>query len=114
MAMPSGRLRALAICSVARSAAAPDLPTVSESGVPGYESAQWYGVLVPAGTPREIVTRLNRELAKIVQGPNLKARLLTDATTVVDDTSPQGFAVYLKAEIAKWEKVVKFSGARVD
>lgn len=110
----SGRLRALAICSLARSEAVPDLPTVAESGVPGYESAQWYGVLVPAGTPREIVTRLNRELVKNVHAPDMKARLLKDATTVVNDGTPQEFASYLKTEIAKWEKVVKFSGARVD
>ena len=110
----SGRLRALGICSLARSDAAPDLPTVSEAGVAGYESAQWYGVLVPAGTPNEIVTRLNRELVKSVQNPGMKTRLLKDATTLVDDTSPTGFAAYLRSEITKWDKVVKFSGARVD
>ena len=110
----SGRLRALAICSLARSEAAPDLPTLSESGVPGYESAQWYGVLVPAGVPREIVIRLNRELVKTVNAPEMRARLIIDATTVVNDGTPQRFASYLKTEIAKWEKVVKFSGARVD
>jgi tripartite-type tricarboxylate transporter receptor subunit TctC len=110
----SGRLRALGICSLARSEAAPDIPTMSESGVPGYESAQWYGVMVPARTPGDIVTRLNRELAKSLRNPNLKARLLKDATTVVEDTSPAGFARYMKSEIVKWDKVVKFSGARVD
>jgi tripartite-type tricarboxylate transporter receptor subunit TctC len=110
----SGRLRALAICSLTRSDAAPDLPTVSESGVAGYESAQWYGVLVPAATPNEIAVRLNQELAKVVQNPNVKARLLKDATTVVEDTSPAAFGAYLRSEIAKWDKVVKFSGARVD
>jgi tripartite-type tricarboxylate transporter receptor subunit TctC len=110
----SGRLRALAICSLARSEAAPDLPTVSETGVKGYESAQWYGVLVPAGTPHEVVQRLNQELTQVVTGAGIKARLLKDATTVVDDLTPAAFAAYLKSEIAKWEKVVKFSGARVD
>jgi tripartite-type tricarboxylate transporter receptor subunit TctC len=109
----SGRLRALGICSLTRSEAAPDVPAIAES-VPGYESAQWYGVLVPAGTSNEIVRRLNQELQKIVQRPNTKARLLKDATTVVDDTTPTAFAAYLKAEIVKWEKVVKFSGARVE
>jgi tripartite-type tricarboxylate transporter receptor subunit TctC len=110
----SGRLNALGICSLARSDAAPDLPTLSESGVPGYESAQWYGVMVPAGTPRDIVNRLNRELVKAANSPDMKARLLRDATTLVQDTTPQGFATYLKAEIDKWAKVVKFSGARVE
>ena len=92
----------------------PELPTMTEAGVPGYESAQWYGVLVPAGTPDEVINRLNVELATVVQGPNIKARLLKDATTIVSDTSPKWFESYLKAEIEKWAKVVKFSGARID
>ena len=109
----SGRLRALGICSLTRSEAAPDVPAIAES-VPGYESAQWYGVLVPAGTSDVIVRRLNQELQKIVQRPQTKARLLKDATTVVDDTTSSAFAAYLKAEIVKWDRVVKFSGARVE
>jgi tripartite-type tricarboxylate transporter receptor subunit TctC len=110
----AGKLRGVAICSLARSAAAPDLPTVSESGVKGYESAQWYGVLVPINTNAKVVNRLNQELVKIVNGSNMKARLLKEATTVADNTSPRAFGEYLKAEIAKWANVVKLSGARVE
>ena len=109
----TGKLRALAISSEARFEAAPHLPTVAEAGVRGYEAAQWYGVLVPAGTPRNIVTRLNRELVAIVTNPDFKARLLTQAT-MVSGTTPEAFAAYFKSEIAKWGKVVKFSGARVE
>jgi tripartite-type tricarboxylate transporter receptor subunit TctC len=110
----SGKLRGIAICSLARSPAAPDVPTVSESGVKGYESAQWYGVLVPKGTNPKVVNRLNGDLVKVVTENNMKARLLKEATTVASDTSPRGFGEYLKAEIAKWASVVKFSGARVE
>ncbi|MEN3355250.1 MAG: hypothetical protein V7640_3408, partial [Betaproteobacteria bacterium] len=110
----AGRLRALGICSLARSEAAPDLPTIAESGLKGYESAQWYGVMVPVRTPAAIVQRLNAELVKIVNSSSMRARLLKDATSVVDDTSAKGFGVYLRAEIVKWREVVKFSGARVE
>lgn len=109
----SGKLIALAICSTQRFDAVPELPTVAESGVPGYEASQWYGINAPANTPQDIVNRLNRELVKIVQTPDLKSRLARDATMVVGST-PQEFSVYLRDEIAKWAKVVKFAGARVD
>lgn len=109
----AGKLRALAISSATRFEAAPQLPTVIESGVPGYETAQWYGVIVPAGTPRAIISRLNRELVAIVKDPSFKTRLLADAT-MVSGTTPQEFASYMESEIQKWSKAVKFSGARVD
>ncbi len=109
----TGKMRAVAIASTTRLGAAPELPTVSESGVPGYEASQWYGVLVPTGTPQEVVNRLNRELVKIVQSPEVKARLLSQATSALGST-PQEFSAYLKREIEKWAKVVKFSGARVE
>jgi len=108
-----GKLRALAIGSSARLEATPDIPTIAEAGVPGYEASQWYGVLVPAGTPRAIVDRLNRDLVRIVQAPDLKAQLLKQVTTTYGST-PEEFAAYLKDEIAKWDKVVRFSGARVE
>ena len=109
----AGRMRALAISSSARFEAAPNLPTVAEAGVPGYEASQWYGVMVPAATPQPIVTRLNRVLVKIVQNPDFKSRMLAQAT-MVSGTSPDEFAAYMKDEIAKWTKVVKFSGAKVE
>ncbi len=86
---------------------------MSEAGVPGYEASQWYGIMVPAGTSQVIVTRLNRELVKIMQAPDMKSRLARDATIIIGST-PQEFAIYLRDEITKWAKVVKFSGARVD
>ena len=109
----SGRLRALAISSVQRAAVLPNLPTVAESGVPGYEASQWYGVMAPAGTPESIVARLHLELVKIVQSPDMTARLAAEAAIPVGST-PQQFAAYLQEEIVKWAKVVRFSGARLD
>ena len=109
----SGKLVALAICSTQRFDAVPELPTVAESGVPGYEASQWYGIMAPVGVSQDIINRLNRELVKIVQVPDIKSRLARDATMVIGST-PQEFSAYLKDEIAKWAKVVKFSGARVD
>jgi tripartite-type tricarboxylate transporter receptor subunit TctC len=109
----AGKLRALAICSLSRFEQAPQLPTVAESGVPGYEAAQWYGIIVPAATPEGIVRRLNRDLVKIAQNPDFRTRLMKEATTV-SGTSPEEFATYLRSEIAKWAKVVKLSGAHVE
>jgi tripartite-type tricarboxylate transporter receptor subunit TctC len=109
----TGRLRALAITSAKRSEALPDVPMVAESGVPGYEASQWYGVLVPRGTPPAIVERLNREIVAIMHQPDVQARLAREGSIAIGDT-PQEFAAYLKSEIAKWSHVVKVSGARVD
>jgi tripartite-type tricarboxylate transporter receptor subunit TctC len=109
----SGRLRALAITSIQRSAAVPDLPTVAESGVPGFDSSQWYGIQVPAGTPKAIVTRLNSECLKIVRGQEFIARLVKDASIPMG-TTPQEFGSFLKSEIEKWVKVLKISGAKVE
>jgi len=109
----SGRLRALAITSIQRSAAVPDLPTVAESGVPGFDSSQWYGIQVPAGTPKAIVTRLNSECLKIVRGQEFIARLVKDASIPMG-TTPQEFGSFLNSEIEKWVKVLKISGAKVE
>jgi tripartite-type tricarboxylate transporter receptor subunit TctC len=109
----SGRLRALAITSIQRSAGVPDLPTVAESGVPGFDSSQWYGIQVPAGTPKAIVTRLNSECLKIVRGQEFIARLVKDASIPMG-TTPQEFGSFLKSEIEKWVKVLKISGAKVE
>ena len=109
----TGRLRALAITSIQRSAAVPDLPTVAESGVPGFDTSQWYGILMPAGTPDAIVTRINGEAVKIVQGPDFTSRMVRDASIPIGST-PQELGAYLKNEIEKWAKVIKYSGARVE
>ena len=109
----SGRLRALAITSTQRAPTFPDLPTVAESGLPGYEAAQWYGAMLPLGTPERIVTRLNSDLVKIVQLPDVNARLVAEASIPIGSTRQQ-FAAYLQEEMTKWAQVVRFSGARVD
>ncbi len=109
----SGKLRALAVTSARRSRAAPELPTVAESGFPGFEAATWIGVLAPAGTPPPIVTRLNREIVTILQQPDLEERLSAQGAEPVTNT-PAQFAAYIRSEIRKWSQVVTDSGARVD
>jgi tripartite-type tricarboxylate transporter receptor subunit TctC len=109
----SGKLRALAISSATRFEAAGDLPTVAESGVPGYEASQWYGVVVPLGTPTPIVSRLNRDLVKIVSSPEFKARMLAQAT-MVSGTTPDVLAARVKSEIVKWAKVIRLAKVRLE
>lgn len=109
----SGRVRALAVTSAQRLPAMPNLPTVAESGLKGYESSQWYGALAPAGTPSEILNLLNSHIAKIMQSPDMKQRMTESGSVAVGSTREQ-FALHLKEEFAKWAKVIKQSGARVD
>ena len=111
--LKTGRLRALAVTSRERLPALPELPTISESGLKGYESSQWYAVLAPAGTPAEIVGALNTQIAKIMQAPDMKQRLTADGLLTVGGTREQ-LAAHLKTETAKWAKVIKASGAKVD
>ncbi len=105
----TGKLRALAVTSARRSAAAPEIPTVAESGVPGYETAQWYGLFAPAGTPQDILAWLHKEHSAILRLPNVKERLAIDGLDVVAN-SPEEFAAFIKAEVAKWTRVVKAQG----
>lgn len=109
----ANRVKGLAVTGAKRSPAIPELPTVAESGVPGFEARQWYGALAPAGTPAEIVTRLNREMVAIVQSPEVAGRLQKEGSEPIGST-PDEFARYIKAEIAKWAKVVRASGAQLD
>lgn len=109
----TGKLRALAVTSAKRSYVAPDLPTISESGLPGYEVINWYGVLAPAGTQKAIVAKLNPEIVKILNMPDVKERLSAVGIETFSST-PAQFAAFIKDETAKWAKVVKFSGARLD
>jgi len=104
-----GKLRALGVTSARRAAAAPDIPTIAEAGLPGYESVQWYGLLAPAGTPRDIVARLHRESAATLRAPENRARLASDGIEVVA-SSPEEFAVFINAETVKMAKVVKAAG----
>jgi tripartite-type tricarboxylate transporter receptor subunit TctC len=105
----SRRLRALGVTSLARSAAASDIPTVAEEGFPGFEAVTWIGVVAPAGVARTIVTRLNTDLAAIVRVPELREKLLGQGAEPLTDT-PEHFAAYIKSEIKKWASVVKLAG----
>lgn len=101
----SGKLRALAVTSAKRSRLVPDLPTIAESGLPGYETIQWYGVLAPAGTPHEIIGRINADIVKILGNPEMQALLTKQGFDPIGST-PAGFADYIQNELAKWKKVI--------
>ena len=105
----SGRLRCLGTTGAKRAAVLSDFPTVSEAGVTGYEASQWYGVLAPAQTPKEIVTRLHTELTRILQAPDMRERLIADGTDPVG-SSPDEFARYIQSELTKWAKVARDAG----
>ncbi|HSN41649.1 MAG TPA: tripartite tricarboxylate transporter substrate binding protein [Burkholderiales bacterium] len=107
----AGRLRAHGVTGVKRASGAPEIPTIAEAGVPGYEAVQWYGVLAPAGTSREIVAKLHGAVVRAVQNADVKARFLADGADPVG-SSPKEFAAYIRAETAKWAKVVKDAGIR--
>ncbi len=108
----AGKLRGLAVTCAKRSAAMPELPTIAESGLPGYEMVGWFGILAPAGTPNEIVTRLNTEINKILNMTDVKDRLATLGSEPTGITTPEQFGTFIKAEITKWAKVVKESGMK--
>ena len=109
----SGRMRALAVTAARRSSLMPEVPTVAESGVPGYEATGWFGVLVPAGTSKEIVNRLHADITKVLKAPDVQKRFATEGGDIVADT-PEQFAAFVKAGLIKWAKVVKESGAKVE
>lgn len=109
----AGRLNALAVTNPKRSPTLPDIPTITESGLPGFEALQWFGIFAPAGTPADAVSRLHGEIVKALKLPDVQERLTSLGADVVGNT-PAEFAAFLKADQAKWAKVVKVSGAKLD
>jgi len=109
----AGKLRAIAVTTLKRSPALPDVPTIAESGLPGYDASSWFGMHAPAGTPSDIVHKLSSTVAKSLHTPEMRERLASQGAEPVGNT-PEQFTEFVRAEIAKWAKVVKASGARVD
>jgi len=105
----AGRLRALGVTSAMRAASAPDIPTVAEGGLPGYEAVQWYGLLAPAGTPPEIINKLHSETVAVLRTPESSRRLAGDGAEVIA-SSPAEFSAFIKTETVKWANVVKAAG----
>jgi len=109
----SSRVRALAVTGRERTAALPDVPTIIESGVPGYVVSPWFGVLVPARTPQAIISTLHREIVKVLRTPAIRERFSTEGVDPVGDT-PEHFGAYIKEELVKWGKVVADTGMRAE
>ncbi len=109
----SGKLRALGVTSAKRVAALPEVPTVAESGVAGFDVSSWFGVFVPAGTPRAIVNKMNQEIHRILANPEVRQRLIDQGADPASNT-PEAFAAYVKSEMARWGQVVRNTGTRVD
>ena len=111
--LKSGRIKAIGVSSTGRSMLAPDVPTISEAGIPGFEYLTWYGMLVPAGTPGTIVVRVQADIAKIVQASQVRERFFNQGLDVFG-SSPSEFQAYLDTELAKWDRVIRATGLRVD
>ena len=109
----SGRVRSIAVSSAKRSVAVPQVPTVAESGLPGFEVVGWYGVLAPARTPHPVVARLHNEFVKILQTQDIRDRLLSEGAEPVGNT-PAEFTAFIKTDIGRWAKVIKAAGAKLD
>ena len=109
----AGRLNALAVTNPKRSPIVPSVPTVAESGLPGFEALQWFGVFVPTGTPREIVAKLNADIVRALKLPDVSERMIALGAEIVGST-PEQFAAFQRADAAKWAKVVKQSGAKIE
>ena len=109
----AGRVRPLAVSSAKRVQSFPDVPTVAQAGLPGYEAGVWYGILAPKGTPREIVTRLNQDIRKVLNDSGIRA-FLTKAGIEPDGGTPEALGRYMQSELAKWAKVIKAGNIRID
>ena len=108
-----GKIKPIAVTTAKRSKSAPSVPTIAEGGLPGYEASAWQGLVAPAGVPRDIIARLNREIDGILRLADVRERIEADGADPVGG-SPEAFAAHIRSEHAKWAKVVKVSGAKVD
>ena len=109
----SGRLRALAVTSAQRSRAAPDIPTLSEAALPGFEQSAWHGILAPAGTPAGVVNKLNAEIVRLLRQPDTIERMAAQGVDTIGN-SPAEFAAFIKQDVVKYEKLVKSAGIRIE
>ena len=109
----AGKLKALGVTTAKRLVPLPNVPTIAESGVPGYEAVNWYGVFVPAGVPKEIVAKLHADVVRVLKQPDVKDRFAGEGGEIVADT-PEEFAAFVRKEIPKWSKVVKDAAVKVD
>ena len=108
----SGRLRAYGVTSLKRTGGAPEIPTIAESGVPGYEAYNWSGLLAPAGTPRAIVMRLHAAVTRALQDPFVRKRFIDNGADATPSAAPEEFGAFMRAELAKWSKVVREAGIK--
>jgi tripartite-type tricarboxylate transporter receptor subunit TctC len=106
----AGRLRAYGVTSARRSPGAPDIPTIAEAGLPGYDAVTWFGVLAPAGTPRAIVTQLHTNVVRAVNDPGVRKRFIDDGADPSPSASPEAFAMLIRSEVRKWAKVIRDAG----
>ena len=109
----AGKIQALAVTSLARIAVLPDVPTLHELGLKDFDAVGWNGLLAPAGTPRDIVARLNTEVVRVLRIPEVRDQLTSQGADIVGN-SPEQFAAWIRAEVKKWAEVVKVSGAKID
>ena len=109
----NGRIRGLGVASRARAPVLPEVPTIAESGMPGYHASSWHALFAPAGTPREIVARLHSEVARVVKLPDITERLSAQGVEPVANT-PEQLAEFIKSEITRWGRVVRASRAKID
>jgi tripartite-type tricarboxylate transporter receptor subunit TctC len=107
----AGKMKALAVSTLKRSSAMPDVPTIDESALKGYDAASWYGLFMPAGAPKSAVATISSEVVKIMQAPDIRDRFMADGFEPAG-LGPDEFSKYLRGEIVKWDKIVKAAGIR--
>jgi tripartite-type tricarboxylate transporter receptor subunit TctC len=109
----AGKLKALAVTTAQRSPLVPELPTMAEAGLPGFDISTWYGLFAPAGTPAAIVAKWNADVTRILTSPDVRAKLMADGAMPAPDT-PEQFAQMISSELAKYARIIKASGAKID